>query len=125
MAATTMRSMRRWLGVGLHVLWVVVVLAFAAPSAAEPVRLSEAQATVTINGITQSGPMRLPYHWDRANPGQRGEATFDFLFDLPSAPGQVWGIYLPRLGNAYEVWLNGAKLHYQGRLRAGAPLHHR
>lgn len=116
MAAIIMRGMRRWLGAALQVLWVVVALASAAPSAAEPVRLNEAQATVTIKGITQSGPMRLPYHWDRINPGQRGEATFNFQFDLPSAPTEVWGIYLPRLGNAYEIWLNGSKLQYQGSM---------
>ena len=116
MSAFIMRGMGRWFGVGLQMLCVVVALTSAELCVAEPMTLSEAQATVTINGKTQRGPLSLPYHWDRIHPGQRGEATFDFQFDLPNAPAEVWGIYLPRLGNAYEIWLNGSKLQYQGNM---------
>ncbi len=118
MLASMVRGMGRWLGAGCKLLWFVVAFAAVGPCAAEPLVLGEAQATVTVNGMTRSGPLDLPYHWDRTHPGQRGEATFDFRFNLPNAPADVWGIYLPRLGNAYEIWLNGSKLQQQGSLSA-------
>ena len=53
MSAFIMRGMGRWFGVGLQMLCVVVALTSAELCVAEPMTLSEAQATVTINGKTQ------------------------------------------------------------------------
>jgi signal transduction histidine kinase len=96
--------------------WLLLSLAWVSYGEAAVVTLTQAQATVTIQSQTVRKELQLPYHWDRANPGQRGEAVFDFDFDLPRAPGDVWGIYLPRLGNAYEIWLNGIELQSHGAM---------
>lgn len=114
------RSLRSWFGSGLLVLYGLFGLGWSGVCAAQLLTLTQAQASVTVAGETRRQTLQLPYHWDRAQPGQRGEATFDFHFDLAQSPVDVWGIYLPRLGNAYEIWLNGVKLHYQGRMAQGS-----
>ncbi|MEO6319539.1 MAG: hypothetical protein ABIR56_02620 [Polaromonas sp.] len=81
---------------------------------AQTLELTQARASVTVNGATSARELQLPYHWDRFNKGQRGEAVFDLDFDLPEVPADPWGLYLPRLGNTYEIWLNGTLLQRQG-----------
>lgn len=76
--------------------------------------LREAQATVVVDGHTERRQLTLPYHWDRHHPGRAGRATFDLTFTLPEVPQEPWSIYLPRLGNAYEVWLNGLLVQHEG-----------
>jgi hypothetical protein len=116
------REGRLWFGNRLA-LCLVFCMAWAGASEATVLTLTQAQATVIVNGVTVQNELQLPYHWDRANPGQQGEAIFNFEFDLPEAPLDVWGIYLPRLGNVYELWLNGVKLQSHGVMapRAGDP----
>ena len=101
------------LGLGL-----VLCPVSASSGVAQVLALNQAQATILVSGATKQETLQLPFHWDRANPGQQGEAFFDFRFDLPVAPQGLWGIYLPRLGNAYEIWLNGTLLQHGGDLTA-------
>ena len=109
------RGGKAWFCNGLLLcLWLCMAL--VGGSEAAVLTLSEAQATVIVDGKSARKDVLLPYHWDRANPGQQGEAVFDLYFDLPQAQGDVWGIYLPRLGNAYVLWLNGIKLQAHGEL---------
>jgi len=99
--------------------WCLLLLAgWASTGAATVLTLTQAQGTVSVNGETHRQNLELPYHWDRANPGQQGEAVFNFDFELAETPQDVWGIYLPRLGNAYEVWLNGTMLQRNGDAQA-------
>ena len=85
---------------------------------AQTLELTQARATVTVNGVTTTREaIQLPYHWDRYNKGERGEAVFEIPFNLPEVPAEPWGLFFPRLGNAYEVRLNGALLQRQGDLR--------
>ena len=91
-------------------------LALLTPVQAQTLELTQARASVTVNGATTAQDLQLPYHWDRFNKGQRGAAVFDLHFDLPEVPADPWGLYLPRLGNAYEIWLNGTLLQRQGDL---------
>jgi signal transduction histidine kinase len=91
-------------------------LALVGVAQAQTQELTQARASVTVNGVTTIQNLQLPYHWDRFNKGQRGEAVFDLPFDLPESPVDPWGLYLPRLGNAYEIWLNGTLLQRQGDL---------
>lgn len=117
------REGRLWFGNRL-VLWLVFCMAWAGADEATVLTLTrEAQATVIVNGVTVQKDLQLPYHWDRANPGQQGEAIFNFEFDLPEAPVDVWGIYVPRLGNVYELWLNRVNLQSHGVMvpRMGNP----
>ena len=97
-------------------LCLLLCFSWAARGEAAVLTLSQAQGTVIVDGKVVRTRLQLPYHWDRANPGQQGEAIFDFDFDLPKVGDDVWGIYLPRLGNAYELWLNGTKLQSHGAM---------
>lgn len=110
--------------VGAGWCWLLACwLTWLAPLAhAEPdgtMLLDHAQGTVIVGGETVRGVLSLPYHWDAANPGQQGEAIFDFTFPLTQAPDDVWGIYLSALGNAYEIWLNGTLLQRHGAMARG------
>ena len=81
---------------------------------AELLTLTTARAQVSVDGRTQSTVTELPYNWDIRNNGQRGEAVFELDFAVSDLPLEPWGIYLPSVGNAYEVWLNGMFLQRQG-----------
>ncbi len=95
-----------------------LVLAGLAVSAnALTLELRQAQALVTVQGQTTRETVSLPYHWDRHHVGLAGEATFELPFELAEAPTVPFGLYLPRLGNAYEIWLNGILLQQNGDLQ--------
>jgi signal transduction histidine kinase len=81
--------------------------------------LRQAQAVVTVSGQTTQQAVSLPYHWDRHHKGLSGEATFELPFELQTVPAVPFGLYLPRLGNAYEIWLNDALLQRNGDLQHG------
>ena len=118
-AAMTARCYKRlwmsaWAGWLMPMLfsWLVLV----SPVQAQTLELTQARANVTLNGATTSQDLLLPYNWDINNKGQSGEAVFDLHFDLPEVPADPWGLYLPSLGNAYEIWLNGTLLERRGDL---------
>ena len=90
-----------------------------AQTPAQTLELRAAQASVTVNGQTQQQAVSLPYHWDRQHPGLAGAATFELPFDMPAVPTEPYALYLPRLGNAYEIWLNGTLLQAKGDLQQG------
>lgn len=81
---------------------------------AAPLELSQAQVLRVVNGQASSEPVTLPYAWDLHHKGQWGEAVFDLSFELPRLPREPWAIYFPRVGTAYEVWLNGHLLERKG-----------
>jgi signal transduction histidine kinase len=104
-----MRS--RWLGyLLLCCLWGPGVVR------AETLPLREASAVLTIDGVSSTGSVTLPYHWDRQHPGKAGAASFEIGFEWPATPTESYAMYIPRLGNAYEVWLNGNLLEKNGSL---------
>ena len=128
-----MRSMMSlWWGLSRVVLsgFGLLLACLALQAQARTLELREAQATVTVQGQTTRQTVSLPYHWDRHNIGLPGEATFEVPFELQAVPTVPYGLYLPRLGNAYEIWLNGTLLqrngdlqHYNGPDFAKAPRH--
>ncbi len=85
-------------------------------ASAATIEFAQAHAVVTVDGVTSEHDTVLPYHWDRHHKGQAGYAVFDLTQDLPAVPTEPWGLYLPRLGNAYEIWVNGTLLQRQGNL---------
>lgn len=108
-----------WLRCGVLVLGV---WSAAGASAMEHMlEIQSARASVTVVGqpVVHS-EVTLPYRWDKLHGGQQGDAVFDMTFDLAQPPQGVWGIYLPRLGNGYAIWLNGELLQQQGQLPAHA-----
>jgi signal transduction histidine kinase len=111
------------LALGLLRVWVgpffaalLMGLVFAPQVQAHTMELTQAQVTATADGATTTQVVQLPYHWDLYNKGHRGEAVFALSFDLADVPMEPWGLYLSRLGNAYEIWLNGTLLQRQGDL---------
>lgn len=107
-----------------------VIMCMVFPAHAVVLELSEAQATILIQEQMTQVPVQLPYHWDSRHSGFSGEAVFDLPFELGEVPEVPYGLYLPRLGNAYEVWLNGVLLerngdlqHYNGADYAKVPRH--
>ena len=95
---------------------LLMVWVFAPPVQAHTMELTQAQVTATADDATTTQVVQLPYHWDLYNKGHRGEAVFALSFDLVDVPAEPWGLYLSRLGNAYEIWLNGTLLQRQGDL---------
>ncbi len=78
--------------------------------------IDQAQALVTVNGASELSLVELPYHWDHQHPGQGGRAMFEVAFALPAEPGEPYAALLPRVGNRFEIWLNGALLSRSGVL---------
>ncbi len=75
------------------------------------------QITVGTEPTKAIDNVMLPYHWDRRHPGQAGVAVFDLAFKLDAqSPGETYAMYLPRVGNAYAIWLNGHMLQRKGDL---------
>ena len=99
----------------LRTLLLLLLLQWV-PAHAGVLELSQARVTTTINGAIAIADVQLPYHWDLFHKGQRGEATIELDFDLPELPSEPWGLYTPRIGNAYEISLNGTVLQQQGDL---------
>lgn len=100
-------------------LWCGLVCALLCwgSARAEVQELRQARALITLQGAApvQSG-VELPYHWDRRHPGLAGAATFEIDFGPPVTSAKSYAIYIPRLGNAYEIWLNGNLLEKNGDL---------
>ena len=64
-------------------------------------------------------PIRLPLHWDVAWPGRSGTAELTLTFDEPADAAQErdpYALFVPRLGNAYEIELNDVLLVSAGSL---------
>jgi signal transduction histidine kinase len=85
---------------------------------AQTMELRQAQVSVTVRNLTTHQVVALPYLWDKNNAGQAGKATFELPFELQTVPVVPYGLYIPRLGNAYEIWLNGNLLHRDGDMFA-------
>ena len=98
------------------VFWLWLLCLGCGVAQAEVQELRRAKAQVTLQGQTTLSNVTLPYHWDRLHPGQAGAATFEISFERPATTADSYALYIPRLGNAYEVWLNGNLLKNNGDL---------
>lgn len=101
----------RMLGVSL--CWLVM----ASGVQAAPLQLTAAQATVEVDGQVRHFEATLPYAWDWWHRGARGYAEFEMSLPLQDIPQEPWLLYFLRLGNAYEVRLNGSLLESNGDLK--------
>ncbi|MGJ7546571.1 sensor histidine kinase [Variovorax sp. LT1R16] len=73
----------------------------------------------TVDGLTTTEAVTLPYHWDRRHDGRPGSARFDLPFTMAQVPTEPWGLYIPRAGSALEIGLNGNLLQTYGDLVEG------
>jgi signal transduction histidine kinase len=93
----------------------------AQPAAAGTVELDRATVVATLNGWPQpEREIRLPLHWDVAYRTQSGTARVTLVFERPNrvAGDEPYMIFIPRIGNAYTVALNGTVLATAGNLQA-------
>ena len=111
----TLSLWRLW-GRYLRTVLLLAWLAAGTTQAQELVGLKTALATITIDGVQARHPVSLPYHWDQLHSGRQGWADFSLDVELARTPDVPWGLFLPRVGNAFEVWLNGALMHREGDL---------
>ncbi|MET3179483.1 UNVERIFIED_ORG: signal transduction histidine kinase [Variovorax guangxiensis] len=96
----------------------IVGISVAAASEA-PIELRQGTVTTTVDGVTRTEPVELSYHWDRQFNGRPGTASFDLPFTLEAEPETPWGIFIPRVGNVFEVQLNDALLQTYGDMKRG------
>jgi signal transduction histidine kinase len=99
----------------------VLVMAMAmamgtAATQAEVLTLTEARVTATVKGVVSQTPVTLPYDWDARQGAVPGSAVLELHFALPAVLSQPYGLYVSRLGTAYELWLNGVLLQKNGSL---------
>lgn len=92
--------------------------AFLTASHAAALKLETAQAVLTLDNQVQSQPVQvhLPYGWDSHHKGQAGLGHFVMEFAGPVTNHEPWGLYFHRLGNAYQIKLNGAVLDANGSI---------
>jgi hypothetical protein len=98
---------------GTWVLWLVLLMV-SMPLRAEWIRLEDARALTLVDSRVSSSDVKLPYAWDAHFTGRSGQATFAMVFELPSAPRGPQALHTRRLGNAYEIWLNGVLVDQHG-----------
>ena len=77
---------------------------------AETLELTQAQATIMVDGSVEQRDVVLPYHWDRLHHAHAGEAVFELRFPLAVESAEPYGIYISRIGNTADIWLNGGLL---------------
>lgn len=100
--------------------------AAAAPAlrlvAAMPATLTLRQAHLVATAAGQpdvSMALELPLHWDVAFAGRSGKAELLMKFDAPAGSErsrEPYALFITRLGNAYEIELNGVILSAAGNL---------
>ena len=77
---------------------VLAVLALAASAAT--IELTQARATISVEGRTTQTQVVLPYHLDREQGTRPAQAIFEIPFDVPGQMDQPYGLYLARVGNS-------------------------
>lgn len=114
-----LRGARVWVdGLRAWPVWFALWLCLSAGmSHAAALTLTQADAFVQVNGTSSQQSVTLPYGWDRHHKGQQGEARFVLRFELQQVPTDSWGLYLERVGNAYDIRLNGVVLERRGQMK--------
>lgn len=106
--------------------WAFGIFVFSLPlvvsAESSLTELKSAQATFWVakddvraaTDSTEIGAVQLPFHWDRRFPGQAGYARFVIPFSAELPIAEAYGLYFPRIGNAYNVSVNGVMLQTEG-----------
>ena len=92
--------------------------ALALAAGAATIELTEARATISVaGGPTTVTQVVLPYHLDREQGTRPAEATFEVPFGISGQLDEPYGMYLARVGNRAEIWLNDSLLAQLGDIR--------
>lgn len=102
----------------------LLLLCWSLSAQAEVQELKTARAFLQITSDLPDGlpqeeirhAAQLPFHWDRNFPGKTGDASFDIPFTLEFRPAYPYALYIPRIGNAYAIWLNDVLVQSDGDL---------
>ena len=119
-APTTWLAPTLVLGLLLVLMWLL--MPGTPPHSAEAQLLDHAVRVTQLRAQTTSGEgieQSLPLHWDITAPGQQARAELRLRFDMgtpPPAAPQPWSLLIPRLGNAWQVRLNGQLLASGGQV---------
>ena len=100
------------------VVFILLCVGLATNVCAVTMELREANVTAFVSGVVTQTTSSLPYSWDHVHRGKSGTAAFDIFFSLPNTETdqaidgstERYEVYFPRLGTAYEVFLNGSLL---------------
>ena len=95
---------------------LLCMLCACAPVAAPEsvIILDHASVELTINAEATYGDVHLPYGWDYHHAGTSGYGRFVLEFEAPTTSNETWALYFDRLGNAYQIKLNGVVLDQNG-----------
>ena len=94
----------------------VLVCSLPTQTQASVVALRQASVELTINGESAFAYVQLPYGWDSHHKGVVGLGRFVLSFDGPNSESVPWALYFYRLGNAYQIKLNGIVLDANGSI---------
>ena len=94
----------------LRALAAVACAILATAAAAATTELTTARATITVDGSTTDSQVILPYHLDREQGTRAAQATFEIRFPAAAQGDELYGLYLARVGNRAEIWLNDSLL---------------
>lgn len=86
----------------LLILW----LSFFPVAQAQVQELRAATVSTSVDGVFQRGQTPLPYYWDRLHSNRSGTAIFNMEFSVADRFPVPYAVFLPRVGNTAEVWLN-------------------
>lgn len=107
-----MSLLRSWGGM------VALAMALLSPPAgAATIELTQARATITVDGATTVTQVALPYHLDREQGTRPAVASFEARFQVEALGGEPYGLYFARVGNSADIWLNGGLLAQLGDIR--------
>ena len=108
-------TLRRWWSCCWYGL-VFGLTCLALSAQAQVMVFQTAQADITVRGQTTRHQVSLPYLWDREQGAQSGLAVFEIPFNLATLSLEPYGLSIPKIGNGYEVYLNGVLLDRFGDL---------
>jgi signal transduction histidine kinase len=104
----------------LTLLWACSCISLVAQNLpAGVLQLDQAQTLITQDDRSERGLAQLPYHWDRLHAARAGQAEFEMAFGLPGEPGEPHAVFMPRVGNRFELWLNGTLISRGGMIGEG------
>ncbi len=104
-----------------RLLWVLVA-ALSAAAQADPSAVQRFTQAHMLEGrqldINTSAPsIALPHSWNQERPQRQGIATYLIEFSLkPDQKQTPIGIYMPRIGNRFELYVNDELIHASGAL---------
>jgi signal transduction histidine kinase len=98
--------------------FAAAAFAFAAIAAgAATTELTQAHATIQGEAGATIAEVALPYHLDRAQGTRSARATFELHFSISPPLDDLYGLYIARIGNTADVWINDTLVEQFGDVR--------